>query len=88
MVLMFTQDGCPACDAAYPEWERFKARNPLAMALSFDADGPYPANFGLKKIRATPFYVLKNGDEGVTHEGAMKAEALEKWVKTSMDSLS
>lgn len=88
MVLLFTQAGCPACEAALPEWERFKTRNPLTLALSFDADGPYPEHFGLKKIKSTPLYVIKIGDEGVVHEGAMKAEAVEKWVKAAVGRLA
>ena len=81
MLLMFTQGGCPACEAAIPEWEKYKARNPLQLALELDADGPYPANFGLKPIKATPIYVLRSGEEGVVHEGVLKADALEKFKK-------
>lgn len=89
ILLLFTEKGCPACAQAKPEFERFKSRNPLIMALECDADGPYPIHFGLKKIRATPLYVLKATEgEGVTHEGGMKAEALEKWVKAAMGALS
>jgi len=88
MLLMFTESGCPACEAAYPEWERYKSRNPMQLALEFDADGPYALHFGLKKIRATPIYVLRSGEQGVVHEGVMKADALEKWVKNSMEELA
>jgi len=87
MLLMFTEAGCPACEAAIPEWDRYKARNPMQLALEFDADGPYAEHFGLKRIKATPIYVLRAGEEGVVHEGVLKADALEKWVKSSMDSL-
>ena len=84
MILLFTSRDCPVCLAALPEWERFKTKNPMAMAVAFDADGPWPLHFGIRKIRATPLYVLKNGDEGVTHEGLMKAEALEKWMRAAV----
>jgi hypothetical protein len=88
MLLMFTQGGCPACEAAIPEWEKFKGRNPMQLSLQFDADGPYAEHFGLKKIRATPIYVLRAGEQGVVHEGVLKAEALEKWVKNSIGELA
>ena len=89
MVLLFTQEGCTACAAALPEFERFKARNPMQLALQLDADGPYAAHFfGAKPIKATPLYVLKRGEEGVTHIGTMKAEQLEKWLKAASGALS
>ena len=88
MVLLFTQAGCPACRAAIPEWEKWKTRNPMALGLHFDADGPYAAHFGLKVIRATPLYVLRSGDEGVVHEGLLKAEALEKWISHAAEELA
>jgi hypothetical protein len=58
------------------------------MAITLDADGPYAPQF-VGKIRATPLYVLRaNGEaKGVTHEGALKAEALEKWVNASVKML-
>jgi hypothetical protein len=83
MLLFVYSKGCPACAHAKPEFEKFKARNPMQMALEIDADGPYPPQFGLPRIRATPLYVLKLGEIGVTHEGAMKAEQIEKWVKAA-----
>jgi hypothetical protein len=72
---------------ALPEFERFKSRNPLQMALSFDADGPYAEHFLGKPIRATPLYVLRGEDSGVTHEGVMKAEQLEKWVRDAQGAM-
>ena len=83
IVFLFTQGGCPVCEAAIPEWERFKTRNPMQLALHLDADGPYPAHLGLKKIAATPMYVVKAENLGVIHEGLLKAEALEKWIKAA-----
>jgi len=79
-VLLFVADGCPACDAAKPEFERFKTKNPTILALMLDAFGPYPDHFGVK-IKLTPTYVLKLGDQGIVHPGAMNATALEKWIK-------
>ena len=89
MLLLFVQHGCPACAIAIPEFDRYRLRNPMQMALVLDADGPYEKHFVGKAIRSTPLYVLRaNGEEkGVTHEGAMKAEALEKWVNTSVKML-
>lgn len=87
MLLLFTQAGCPACEAAIPEWERYKVRNPMQLALAFDADGPYALHFGLKRIRAAPVYVLRSGEEGIIHEGVLKADALERWVKSSSADL-
>jgi hypothetical protein len=87
MLIFFTQKGCPACAQAKPEFEKFKARNPFAFALEADADGPYPAQLGLKRIQATPLYLLKIGDQGVLHTGMMKADQIEKWIKASEASL-
>ena len=81
MLLLFTAKDCPACAAAIPEFERFKGRNPMQMALQLDADGPYVESMGMKQIRETPLYVLRLAEEGVTHVGLMKAEALEKWIR-------
>lgn len=85
MLLLFVQRGCPACAHAKPEFEKFKGRNPLTLALELDADGPYPEHFGVGRIRATPFYVyrVEGANEAVTHEGIMKAEQIEKWVKAA-----
>jgi hypothetical protein len=89
MLFLFTQHGCPACAIALPEFDRYRLRNPMQMAITVDADGPYGPQIVGKAIRATPLYVLRaNGEEkGVTHEGAMKAEQLEKWVNTSVKML-
>ena len=82
MVLMFTQEGCPACKAAGPEFDRFLSRNPLVMGLKLDADGPYAPHFlGERKIRATPLYVIRHEGAREIHEGGMKAEQLEKWMR-------
>ena len=88
MLFLFTQQGCPACAIALPEFDRYRLRNPMQMAITLDADGPYAPQF-VGKIRATPLYVLRaNGEEkGVTHEGAMKAEALEKWVNAAVKAI-
>lgn len=84
LVLLFVQQGCPACAQAAPEFEKFKQRNPFQMALTLDADGPYAERFVKKQIRETPLYMLKLGDEGITHAGVMKAEQVEKWVNAAL----
>ena len=82
MLLLFVSHGCPACASARPEWEKYKSKHPLDMLLELDADGPYAGHLvGPKPIRVTPLYVLKDGDEVTTHEGAMRAEQIEKWVR-------
>lgn len=86
VLYLFTAEGCPVCAVASVEWERFKKRNPAFLALEFDADGPYPAHFGLK-IRATPTYVLRLAEKGIPHSGAMRAEQIEKWIKAATRSL-
>jgi hypothetical protein len=87
MLFLFTQKGCPACAAALPEFDRYRLRNPMQMAITVDADGPYAHFVG--KIRSTPLYVLRWNQEekGVTHEGTMKAEAIEKWVSGAVKSI-
>jgi len=84
MVLLFVQEGCPHCEIAKPEFERYKSKNPSQMALVFDADGPYAEHFTGKAIRVTPLYVLRGNDDVLArYEGVFKAEALEKWVKAN-----
>lgn len=83
MLLLFTQRGCSACAAARPEFERYKSRNPLQMALELDADGPWAAQLFGKRIRSTPLYVLRTHEASESHEGMMKLDQLEKWVKAS-----
>jgi hypothetical protein len=89
MLLLFVQRGCPACAVAVPEFDRYRTRNPMQMALVLDADGPYEHQFVGKAIRSTPLYMLRaNGEKrGVTHEGAMKAEQLEKWVSSAAKAI-
>jgi hypothetical protein len=57
------------------------------MALEFDADGPYAGHFIGKRIQTTPLYALKVENELVLHEGSMKAEQVEKWVKAAIGAL-
>ncbi|HUI23293.1 MAG TPA: thioredoxin family protein [Nitrososphaerales archaeon] len=83
MLLFFSADGCPACEIAKPEFEKYLSRNPLQMALRLDADGPYARHFVGKTIKVTPLYLLVNDGRVVGHEGAMKAERIEKWIKAA-----
>ncbi len=86
-LLVFFAEGCPACAVAKPEVERFKHRNPMQMTLTLDADGPFAERYGLAPIRATPLYVLRVGEQGVKHDGVMKAEQLEKWVRGALAAI-
>lgn len=85
---VFYANGCPACDAAKPEVEKFKTKHPLQMVLTLDADGPYAERFGIAPIRVTPLYLLKVGDRGVKHEGTMNAAALDKWITRAAEELT
>jgi hypothetical protein len=80
-LLVFLAEGCPSCEKARPEIDKYKRRNPLQMVLVLDADGPFAAQFDLAPIRETPLYVVKMADRGVKHVGWMKAEAMERWAK-------
>lgn len=87
MLLIFTQEGCPACEKALPEVEKFKSRNPMQMVLVLDADGPFADSFGVAPVRVTPMYLLKLDDRGVKHDGFMKAEQVERWMKQALEEL-
>lgn len=80
-VLYFVkQEGCPACEAAAPELARFMAAHPRVTVITIDANGPFPERLGLK-LKATPTYFFKRGNEGAAVAGAMKMKDLERWVK-------
>lgn len=86
-LLVFFAEGCPACEKARPEVEKFKSRNPMQMVLVLDADGPFAEHFGVAPVKATPLYVLKLDDRGVKHDGFMKCEQIERWVKQALEEL-
>jgi len=72
--------GCAACAAAAPEIEKFMQKHPELMVLILDADGPLIGKLGVK-IKATPTYIFRMGDSGVTRSGAMKCSEIEKWIR-------
>lgn len=74
------QDDCEACAAAKPELDKFAVKHPGMMILVLDANGPHPDRLGLK-IKATPTYFFRRGDEGITREGTMKEKEIERWIK-------
>lgn len=73
--------GCPACEAAAPELDRFMRKHPELIVLTIDAEGPFPERLGLT-IKATPTYALAVGGQvvGAVH-GAMRVADIEKWLR-------
>ncbi len=80
ILYFFRMDGCHACEAAEPDLQRFMAKDPTMTVLTFSAAGPYPAQLGVK-IRATPTYVYRQGDQGEAHVGTLKTAEVEKWIR-------
>jgi thioredoxin-like negative regulator of GroEL len=72
--------GCEACEEAEPELETFVKAHPRMMVLRVRADGPFPAQLGLKKIKATPTYVYRRGRDATMFEGGLTAKQIEKWI--------
>ena len=82
MILLFTTNGCAACEAAIPEFEAWRAAHPLDMALVLDANGPYPTKYKVK-IKATPTYaVVDSGEILAKHDSAMTAKQLDRWLRS------
>ena len=73
-------DGCAACEAAKPEFETFMSKHPRLMSLTINAAGPHPERLGLK-VKATPTYFFRRGQEGVVYVGVMRATEIERWLK-------
>ncbi len=86
VLYIFRAVGCPACEAAIPEVYRFMESHPAATVLILDAGGPYPAQLGIK-IKATPTYVFRRGDQGESFTGVMKASEIERWIKRNGGAL-
>jgi thiol-disulfide isomerase/thioredoxin len=81
ILYLLKQDGCEACAAALPEFDRFLAKHPSVTALVYDANGPFAAQLGVK-IRSTPTYVFRRGGEVVKiAEGALRLADLERAMK-------
>lgn len=80
VLYVFKQDGCPACEAAAPELAKFTAKHPTVTVLTLDANGPFAERLGVK-VKATPTYVFRHGNDAVTRAGAMKLGELEKWIR-------
>lgn len=73
--------GCAACMAAETELQTFERAHPSMMILRIDANGPLPERLGLS-VKATPTYLFRRDNEGVTKVGMLKAKELEKWLKS------
>lgn len=86
LLYFFRSEGCPACAVALPELYRFMARHPALTVLVLDAGGPYPGQLGVK-LRATPTYLFRHGEQGETHVGTMKSTDIEKWIRKIGGSL-
>lgn len=72
--------GCEACEVTRPEVDRFVAHHPRTMVLRVDANGPLPAQMGLK-VKATPMFAFRRGAEMVTWVGAMKEKEIESRLR-------
>jgi hypothetical protein len=80
-VLYFIRSStCEACKVAEPEFVAFERKHPTVMTLKLDAEGPLPERLGLK-VKATPTYAYRRGNEAVMIAGAMKVRDIESWLK-------
>lgn len=73
------QKGCPACAEAEPHFDAVLKAKPLVMALKLDANAPI-ANALPIKIRATPTWVYRVGDQAAMQEGVMTEEEVLAWI--------
>lgn len=81
-IIFLYRHGCSACDAAMPELDKFMMANPRIMVVKLDADGPFVERMtGMRKVEATPVYVYRRGNGGVSLVGAMKNKDIERWLK-------
>jgi thiol-disulfide isomerase/thioredoxin len=76
--------GCGACEEAAPHLDAFVKKHKTLMVVRLDAGGPHPGRLGLR-IKATPSYVFRIGEQGVLREGAMTEGELGDWVKALTD---
>lgn len=72
--------GCTACAAAEPQLDKFMRDHPWQSVLKLNASGPFIERLGVK-VKATPTYVLKVGQEAVLHVGTMSAAQIDKWMR-------
>jgi hypothetical protein len=84
MTLYFLyMDGCPACEAAKPELEKFARANPRIAVKKFDllkTKWTYTA----WNPEATPTYVLEElGYPRVQHVGALTKPRIEEFVASA-----
>jgi hypothetical protein len=73
------QAGCEACEAAEADLRAFEARHPTVQVLRLNAWGPYPERIGLK-VKATPTYLFRRGEQGAVREGVLAVADLEAWL--------
>jgi hypothetical protein len=75
--------GCSACEEAEPELALFEHARPGLMIIRLDANYGIAQRLGIG-VKVTPTYVLRLGDTGVRHEGALTAKELADWVDSSI----
>lgn len=79
-VLYFVfQQGCGACAEAEPVFEEALKRRPMIMALKIDANGPHVARLPVK-LKATPTWMYRIGDQATLREGVMGLDDLLAWI--------
>ena len=80
ILYLIRSSSCEACKVAEPEFTEFERKHPMVITLRLDAAGPLPERLGLK-VKATPTYAFRRGDEAAVRVGVMKAKELETWLK-------
>lgn len=81
----FYMEGCPACDAAKPELEKFR-RSPAARGIEVYPVDLLKAKWTYKpwSPEATPTYVLeKAGHPRVQYIGALTKPKIEEFIRTA-----
>lgn len=79
------QPGCDACAASEPAFDEFVKQRPLVMALRLNVNGRH--DFPVK-IRATPTWIYRVGDQATVREGALSIDELIEWIDAVEEALA
>jgi hypothetical protein len=80
-------NGCPACEEAEPEFDAVMRAKPALLGLKLEVNGPPARNMGVK-IRATPTWIYRVGDQATVREGFAPAQAIVEWIEAAEAKLA
>jgi hypothetical protein len=79
VLLFIYQRGCAACEQSEPIYDQVLRARPYVMALRIDANGPFVDRVPVK-IKATPTWLYRVGEQASLREGALTAEEVIGWI--------